>query len=332
MANDLIIRPQVPARRPAPSLPARVFGTRPVTVLKRSLILLATLFALYFGALGWWIQRLDASLDFVAPSPVAGGSHAINMAQALIERETVTHRWAANDPAFFPTHFFDNHQNFQRGMMRALSRFTLEMETQIGRLRGSSAIDVDLQRASGLLQFPTDVWLFDFDQSLLPVQPADTQYAAAARALASYNQRVASGAAVFETRADALAITVERMAGELGARAALVDEHVSRDGFILDGVSDDIFYFNKGMAYATYLLLRELGRDFETLIAQQNLSRIWLTALESLREASQQAPLVVLNSSGANSFLANHLHLQGFYLKRAILQLDEVARVIRAGR
>lgn len=332
MGNELIIRPQVPAKRPETSLPGLVFGTRPRVIVKRAFWMLVGVFVLYFGVFGNLMHRIDANLDFTPPAPVAGGSHAVNMAEALIAREVMTHRWTANDPVFFPTAFHDNMPNYQRGMMRAISRFTLELENQIGRLRGSSAIDSDLERASGLLQFPTDVWIFDLDQSFLPVQPAETQYEAAARALRAYNTRVARGMAIFETRADALAMTVDRMASELGSRAAIVDEHVSADGFILDTVADDIFYLNKGMAYASYLLLRELGRDFETVIAQQGLTRIWLQALDSLREASQQRPLVVLNSSGANSFLANHLHLQGFYLKRAILQLDEVSRVIRAMR
>lgn len=332
MANDLIIRPQVPARKPQISLPGLVFGTRPRVIMKRSALYLAMALVLYFGVIGNLMHRVDARLDFVPANPVDGGSHVVNMAEALILREVVTHRWTANDPAFFPTAFHDNMPNFQRGMMRAISRFTMEMENQIGRLRGSSAIDTDLERATGLLQFPTDTWVFDLDQSFLPIQPADTQFEAAARALRAYNTRIAQDLAVFETRADALAMTVERMAGELGSRAAIVDEHVSRDGSIIDFVSDDIFYFNKGMAYATYLLLRELGRDFDAVIRAQGLTRVWQQALDSLQQASQQQPLIVLNSAGASSFLANHLHLQGFYLKRAILQLDEVARVIRASR
>ncbi len=330
MANDLIIRPQVPAKRPWTTVPARIFGTTPRIIAKRSLFYLAAALVLYFGVIGSLMHRIDADLDFPPPNPVEGGSHAVNMAEALILRETVEHRWTANDPVFFPTGLLDNMPNYQRGMMRAISRFTMELENQIGRLRGSSAIDRDLERATGLLQFPTDVWMFDFDQSMLPVQPADTQYAAAARALRAYNMRLANGTAVFETRGDALALTVERMAGELGARAALVDDHLRKGGFIIDFVSDDIFYFNKGMAYASYLLLRELGRDFDEVILRQGLIGVWHQALDSLRLASQQKPWIVLNSSGAESFLANHLHLQGFYLKRAILQLDEIARVIRA--
>ena len=243
MANDLIIRPQVPATRPQTTVAGVIFGTKPRVIVKRSLLYLAAALVLYFGVIGNLMHRIDADLDFTPPNPVEGGSQAVNMAEALILRETVDNRWTANDPFFFPTAFHDNMPNYQRGMMRAISRFTMELENQIGRLRGSSAIDRDLERAVGLLQFPTDVWLFDFDQSWLPIQPADTQYEAAARALRAFNRRVAMGAAVFETRPDALAMTVERMASELGSRAAIVDDHVSRDGFIIDFVSDDIFYF-----------------------------------------------------------------------------------------
>ncbi len=332
MDHDMTMQHKLPAKNPDSALSEYHSGVRAVVVVKRSVWIILASAVLYFGVIGNLMHRIDASLDFVPSNPVEGGSHAVNMAEALIKREVVTHRWSANDPVFFPTAFHDNMPNFQRGMMRAISRFTLELENQIGRLRGSSAIDTDLERASGLLQFPTDVWFFDLDQSILPVQPAEAQYEAAARALRAYNTRVAHGVAIFETRADALAMTVERIASELGSRAAIVDEHVSMDRFVLDTVADDIFYVNKGMAYASYLLLRELGRDFENVIIAQGLSRVWLQALESLREASQQKPLIVLNSSGASSFLANHLHLQGFYLKRAILQLDEISRVIRATR
>lgn len=333
MADEAISQPQAPVTpKRSRSLKGRVFGTRPGQVMQRSVMILAGLFVLYFGVLGGILHRIDADVDFTPPNPIAGGSRAISMAEALIYREVNTYRWSPNDPWFFPTVFWDNHQNFQRGMMRSISRFVLEMEVQIGRLRGTSAIDPDLQRASGLLQFPTDVWLFDFDQSFLPVQPADVQYAAAARALRNYNTRVAAGRAVFETRPDALAVVIERMNDELGARAAIIDEHTALNRFIIDILADDIFYFNKGASYAAYLMLRELGADFEQVITGLNLTRIWNTAIESLREAGRQRPLVVLNSSGVNSFLANHLQIQGFYLKRAVLQFDEAARAVRGNR
>jgi hypothetical protein len=332
MANDLIVRPQLPVPSPKRSVPALVFGTRPTTIAKRSTLFVVLLVAVYFGVIGNLMHRIDTDLTFVPPNAIEGGSHAVNMAAGLIERETVTHRWTANDPVFYPTAFLDNMPNFQRGLMRAVSRFTIELEDQIGRLRGSSAIDADLERAAGLLQFPPNVWFFNFEESWLPVQPADSQFRAAMRALNAYNMRVASGAAVFETRADALAMTVQRITSELGARAAVTDAHLRRDTFLIDFMADDIFYFNKGVAFGYYLLLRELGRDFEGLIQAQGLTAVWAQAMDSLRAASQLRPLVVLNGGGDSSFFANHLHMQGFYLKRAILQLDEVAGVLMVRR
>lgn len=332
MANDLIIRPESPETAAPGSLSGMVFGKRPKTILKRTTIMLASAAVLYFGVLGTALQRIDANPDFSPPAPVENGSHAVDMVASLIEREVDTLRWAPNDPVFYPTAFHDNMANYQRGVMRAVSRFTLELESQIGRLNGTSAIDRDLEQAAGLLQFPTDTWLFDFTQSVLPVQPADSQYRAAANALRAYNERVASGQAAFETRPDALVLTLQRMIGELGARAAVIEQHTRLGTGLIDGVSDDVFYFNKGMSYATYLLVRELGRDFERVISTMGIETLWTQTLDSLRMAATQRPLVVLNSSGEGSIFANHLHLQGFYMKRALLQLDEVVRVLRNTR
>lgn len=326
---SIVTRQGKPPRR---SLWRRFLTDRPPVALRRLAATIAVSAILFYGVIGSLLNRVDADIAFMPPQPVAGGSHAVNMAEALILREVTTSRWAPNDPPFFPTAMHDNMANFQRGMIRAIGRFTLQLESQVGRLRGSSAIDEDLKRAAGLLQFPPDVWLFDFNQSLLPVQPAEAQYEAAARALRSYNLRIAAGTAIFEARADALALTVEQMASELSARAALIDSHVSAGHFVINRRSDDIFYANKGMAYASYLLLRELGADFEQVIQSQHLAKVWEQGLDSLRHAAEQRPSIVLNGAGVDSLIANHLHIQGFYMKRAILQLDEVARVIRAGR
>ena len=332
MSNDLIVRPSLPVPRPRYRVARVILGQRPKTIALRGSGFLVALFVGYFGVIGNLMQRVDADLDF-APAPQAEvGSYSVAMAAALIRRETVDNRWTANDPLFFPTAFHDNMPNFQRGVMRAVSRFTMALEDQIGRTRGSSAIDRDLGRAVGLVQYPTDIWMLDFRQSLFPVAPSDSQYRAALEALDAYNGRVALGQAVFERRADTFVLTLQRMAAEMGSRTAWIDTHLRRDTFILDGISDDIFYFNKGQVYASYLLLREMGRDFEAVIKQQGLTSVYDQALDSLRMAARQRPLIVMNASGDDSFFANHLYLQGFYIKRAILQLDEVSRVLSVSR
>jgi hypothetical protein len=307
----------------------RILGRRPATVFRRLVAGLAIFGVIYYGLIGAVLMhRIDADPEFMPPRPVEGGSRAVAMAAALVEREVETHRWSVNDPRFFPTAFLDNMPNFQKGMMRAISRFSIEMMDKVGRTRGTAELDSDLERAVGLLQFPGDVWIFDFEKSLLPVVPADAQYRAGRRALEAYNQRLAAGGAVFEVRADVLALTLNRLAADMNARAGLLDRHVQRSRRTIDFMADDIFYFNKGMLYAYYLLLRELGQDFDYVISQSGVYSVWNQAMDSLRRASQLQPLIVLNAPGDDSIFANHLFLQGFYMKRAIMQIDEVVRVL----
>ena len=83
---------------------------------------------------------------------------------------------------------------FQSGIQGAIARFSIELEDQIGRTRGSSAADPDLGRARGLLNFPPDIWFFDFSKSLLPTITSAQNYRAGRQALLAYNQRVAAKA------------------------------------------------------------------------------------------------------------------------------------------
>lgn len=300
MANDLIVSPPVPATRPRRTVPAIVFGNRPTTIAKRLTVMLAAAAFVYFAVIGNLMQRIDADLALTRPVPVEGGSAAIDAAAGLIEREVRTHRWSVNDPIFFPTDFHDNMPSFQRGIGRAVSRFIMEYESKIGRSRGSSAIDSDLERAVGLLQFPPDIWLFDFRQSLLPVQASGTQYLAAIDALDAYNRRVAEGTAPYELRADALALLLQRVAGDLGARGAVIDAHLREGGFIFDTRADDLFYVNKGMIYGYYMMLSGLGSDFDALTSRRSARRFMPIRASSRSDSRSSAAMIPIMSRSSS--------------------------------
>ena len=51
------------------------------------------------------------------------------------------------------TPFFDNKAAFQRGVHQAIRRTSIELVDTLGRVRGTSQIDADLQSARGNLQF-----------------------------------------------------------------------------------------------------------------------------------------------------------------------------------
>ncbi|HYM32496.1 MAG TPA: DUF2333 family protein [Candidatus Cybelea sp.] len=279
-----------------------------------------------------WVQHIDDDPSF-APSDAdmaSNGSRAVTMAAMLIDREVNQHRWVASDPFFLPGSALDNMPNFQQGIMASLGRFAFEMTDQLGRARGSSRADPDLQKAAGLLQYPGDRWLLNFSNSLLPGASSVSQYRDARNALIAYNRRVAEGSASFERRSDNLQAAIDRIAADLGSASAVIDQHVSENSHQwIDWHSDDVFYSVKGQSYAYYLLLRELGRDYEAVLKEKELSNVWQNMLVSLRDAATIRPWIVSNGSPDGQFLPNHLAVQGFYLLRARTQLREVSQILQ---
>ena len=291
------------------------------------LLLLVLLYYL-IGAL--WVHKIDDDPNFAPAEVPAGGSHAVAVAAALIEREVDYHRWTANDPFFLPGSMLDNMPNFQQGIIYALSRFGNALSEQLARSRGTSAVDPDADRAAGLLRYPGNIWLFNPGTSLAPTASSESQYRAAFRALRAYNQRVAEGSATFERRADNLMDTLQRFINDLGSTSAIIDQHLRENaGFPISFSADDVFYQTKGRLYAYYMLLKGLGQDFEHVLTERNLGMVWTQMLESAREAAVQQPWVVLNGGPSSQFVPSHLASQGFLLLRLRAQLREVVDVLQ---
>ncbi len=282
---------------------------------------------LYYPAGMIYIHKIDDSLD-LGVTIEDGESLSVAVAAALIERETDTNRWTANDPFFLPGAALDNMPNFQRGIVYALSRFAIEMSDQIGRIRGSSQVDADLDNAAGRLKYPGDIWYFDFATSLAPTSTSEEQYRSARRAFLSYNKRLAAGEAKFERRADNLQATLERIASDLGSQSAGIDHAIGNGGWLIDFEADDIFFQTKGRLYGYYHLLNAFRVDFSRIIKERELGPAWDLMLASMRHAAEMDPLVVVNGAPDGQMLPSHLAAQGFYLLRARTQLKEIANIL----
>ena len=231
------------------------------------LLLICLLVVYYVGGM-LWLHTIDADPDFGLPSSAPeGGSQAVAVAADLIDREINVHRWVANDPFFLPGSLLDNMPEFQQGIVAAVSRFTLELTDQVGRTRGTSQADADLDRAMGLLRYPGTIWMFDFRTSWAPTASSEQQYRQAVAALRSYNERLSQGQAVFETRADNLLGTLDRIAADIGSSSAALDHQIRAAGIWPDFAADNLFYATKGRLYAYYLLMRALQVDFSSELA-----------------------------------------------------------------
>ena len=294
------------------------------------LVLIVLLLIYYVGGM-IWLTNVDDSVDFGLPSTAPeGGSLAVAVAADLIERETETHRWTANDPFFMPGYMLDNMPSFQQGIMTALFRFSSELRDGIARTRGSSAEDPDANAAAGFLSYPGNVWIFNLDVSWwAPTAPSEKQYREGMRALRRYNDHLADGTAIFEARADNLQTMLDRFNADIGGASAAIDQQLTeRSGWMPDFTGDDLFYANKGRLYAYYLLMRSLEVDFAKVIVERDLGNAWRQTVVSLRDAATLQPWIVLNGAPDSQFLPSHLSAQGFYLLRARTQLKEIVNIL----
>jgi hypothetical protein len=291
-------------------------------------LLLGLLVIYYLGGM-LWLHKIDDDPEFALQSSAPeGGSQAVAVAADLIDREINTNRWVANDPFFLPGSLLDNMPEFQQGIVAAISRFALELTDQVGRTRGSSQADPDLDRAAGLLRYPGTIWIFDFRTSWAPTASSEQQYRQAVAALRSYNQRLSQGQAVFETRADNLLATLDRIAADIGSSSATLDHQLKTAGFWPDFAADNLFYATKGRLYAYFLLLRALQVDFANVIRERQLGSAWNQTVESFREAAALQPWVVVNGAPDAQFMPSHLASQGFFLLRARTQLREISNIL----
>jgi len=276
------------------------------------------------------VHTIDDNLDFRPQNVAPGESRAVAVAAALVTREVDQHRWVASDPFFLPAWALDNMPNFQMGIMAAVARFTTELKDQLGRTRGSSQIDHDLQDAAGQFQFRGDRWIWDPSISIWPSATSAQQYRAGYRSLINYNKRLAAGQATYDRRADNLQFILDRFAGDLGSESARLEQHVQQHGGdLFDMQCDDIFYSVKGRLYGQFILLREIGEDFKTVITDRQLTASWAQMLESFRAAAHLQPPVVINGRPDSTVLPSHLASQGFYLMRARTQLREIVDILQ---
>jgi hypothetical protein len=277
-----------------------------------------------------WLHEIDDDPAYDAELVVPqNASRTVAVVADLVDREVNQNRWVGNDPVFLPGYLLDNMPAYQGGIVNAVGRFTTELRDRIARVRGSSAVDADLESAAGRLNYPGDVWIFEWSGT--PVQPSsESQYRRGIEDLRRYNERLAQGQAVYERRADNLLATLDRVSGDLGgASAALTVEVDEGSSNFLDFNADEMFYSIKGKLYAYYLILRELEQDFPDVIREKNLHANWSDLLTSLRLGATLHPWVVSNGPLDSMATPNHLAAEGFLLLRVRTKLEEIIDILR---
>ena len=99
------------------------------------------------------------------------------------------------------TPYLDNKASFQRGVHQAVQRTAVELVDALGRVRGTSAVDEDLARARGRIQYDQYTWYFSTKQFGF-LTPTPEAFREGRDLLRTFNDKLEACDAVFDARAD----------------------------------------------------------------------------------------------------------------------------------
>jgi hypothetical protein len=226
------------------------------------------------------------------------------------------------------TPFFDNKAAFQRGVNQAVRRTAIELVDTLGRVRGTSGIDPDLQKARGNLQFDEETWYFGLSP-FGPKTPTPSFYRSAVGDLRAFNARLEKCEAVFDARGDNLLVFIDRIANDIGATSAILrDRSEKYNSGWFDPRADDRFWFAYGQLYGYYGILTAAHADFRDVIAQRGLTQLWTELEDQLRSSLRIQPMIISNGDESGWLMPAHLATLGFYILRVRSNLVEIRLVL----
>jgi len=270
------------------------------------------------------------------------GRSAIAMVTSdLIDFNVNQNSWISSMPAykggFFGfswdnTPWFDNKASFQRGVHQAIQRTTVELTDTLGRIRGTSEVNKDLQSARSAVQFDEFTWYFNpFDgkRPFGPTTKTPTYYRGAIKQLNKFNDDLANCKATFDVRADNLRTLVDRIAKDIGSTSASIKKRseISNAGWF-DVLADNQFMFAKGQLYGYYGILRGAHADFRDIIEKRNLGDIWDNMESQVKAALELDPMIISNGREDGWMMPTHVTTMGFYILRVRSNLVEIRSVL----
>ncbi|KQV30686.1 hypothetical protein ASC97_21050 [Rhizobium sp. Root1203] len=226
------------------------------------------------------------------------------------------------------TPFLDNKASFQRGVNQAVRRTAVELVDSLGRVRGTSGINNDLQNARGNLQFDEYSWYFGLNP-FGPKTPTPSYYRSAIESLRKFNADLARCDAVFDGRADNLTQFIDRIANDLGSTSdVLAERSANHSSGWFDTRADDRFWFAYGQLYAYYAILSAAQSDFSRVVAERNLGAIFGATIKQFQAALQIQPAIISNGREDGWIMPSHLATMGFYILRVRSNLVEIRSVL----
>lgn len=226
------------------------------------------------------------------------------------------------------TPFFDNKAAFQLGINEILRRTAQEGVDRLGRLRGTSQINSNLQNARQNIYYTEDLWYFSLSP-FGPTTPTPSRFSRAEKNLRDFNDQLVKCEATFDPRADNLLRFLDQMTNAIGSTSDILNDRIvaSNAGWF-DFRADDRFWFAFGQLYALNGILAAAESDFREVVQERNLTKTWIEASSQARNALNIQPLIISNGSESAFIMPSHLATMGFYLLRLRSNLTEMRDIL----
>ncbi|MCL6706935.1 DUF2333 family protein [Pseudomonas sp. R2.Fl] len=283
-------------------------------------------------------ERVEPAGQPIAATPgTCQNSAAVIMATDLTDTNVNQNVWISSTLAYKlglfgmdwdNTPFFDNKASFQRGVNQVVRRLAIELADNLGRARGTSGINNDLQDARGNIQFDESTWYFGLSPFGVKT-PTPSYYRAAINSWRKFNTDLGQCNAVFDARADNLVQLLDRMASDLGNTSDILRRRSEEyNGGWFDTRADDRFWFSFGQLYAQYAVLQAIRADFSNVIRERNLTTVWTDMEKQLQAALRIQPAIISNGREDGWIMPNHLSTMGFYVLRVRSNMVELRAVL----
>jgi len=282
------------------------------------------------------LEKVTVAAGQRLPDNTCQPSSIVLVTGDLISRNVNSDTWVAADPFYKAglfgldwkeTPFFDNKAAFQLGINQAVRRTAIELVDRLGRVRGTSSINQNLQSAREAINYREDAWFVTFTPPFL--QPSTpSRMRDAARRFADFNQEMTRCQGDFDARSDNLMQFVDRVTGDLGSTSDILQRRLEVANFAgFDRRADDRFWFAYGQLYAYQGILAGARADFIDVVQQRNLAQIWNRIDLQLAETLKIRPPVVMNGS-SSSIIKSHLESIGFGMLRVRSHLVELRDIL----
>lgn len=283
------------------------------------------------------LEQNEAGAGATLANGTCQPSAMVGVAAALLDRNVNQTTWVPSNPLykagiFFvidwkDTPFFDNKAAFQLGVNQSVRRTAVELVDRLGRVRGTSSINANLQSAREAANYREDAWVVTFSPPFL--QPSTQARLGNAREdLLAFNTELQNCQADFDARADNLLQFLERVTADIGSTSEILQRRMEQANFTgFDSRADDRFWFTYGQLYGYYAILTAARSDFRDVVVQRNLAALWDRTDEQLLDALNVRPPFVANGS-ASSLIKSHLESVGFDLLRVRSNLVEMRDVL----